>query len=286
MKLIQIEYFLMVADEKNFSSAAKKLYVSQLALSKQIKNLEEEIGTRLFSRTPSGVFLTEAGIKLEEDLRRIKEDLNHAKLTAASIGQGENQTIRVGCFDGLYVEDFLPALLDYIKNEKPKARIKIERNSVEQNKRNLLDNKIDLLCTLKEEWIEDARINGVVLKKRKAAIIFSEKLFAGQQQPTCLQDFSNKTFCSPINASNSKAISLLQELFGNPLSFEYVTNVQTAQTNVRMGLGFAILAEGIARQQPELKCFALPDEFNIDIYCVWKQDHPFMNDLMNHHMET
>ena len=61
MELRQLKYFLMVAKTLSFSEAAKRLYITQGTLSQQIKQLEDELGFQLFSRTSHSVALTEAG---------------------------------------------------------------------------------------------------------------------------------------------------------------------------------------------------------------------------------
>ena len=62
MELRVLKYFLVVATERNISNAAKILYVSQPALSKQLKNLEEELGVTLFKRGNRNITLTEDGV--------------------------------------------------------------------------------------------------------------------------------------------------------------------------------------------------------------------------------
>lgn len=73
MELRVLRYFLMIAKEKNMTNAAGKLYVSQPALSKQIKELESEIGALLFIRNKRGLELTEKGILLKERASQILE---------------------------------------------------------------------------------------------------------------------------------------------------------------------------------------------------------------------
>ena len=62
MTLTELRYVVAVADERNFSRAAERCFVSQPSLSASVKKLEEELGARLFERGPGDVLLTETGI--------------------------------------------------------------------------------------------------------------------------------------------------------------------------------------------------------------------------------
>jgi len=61
MELRHLRYFVMTAEEGNVSRASQRLFVSQPAVSRQIKDLEEELGMSLFKREPNGLSLTPAG---------------------------------------------------------------------------------------------------------------------------------------------------------------------------------------------------------------------------------
>ena len=78
MRLEQIAYFLQVAEKRSITGAAKALYISQPALSKQIALLEQEVGVPLFERQARGVILTSAGRQFEKDLKNILKELEAA----------------------------------------------------------------------------------------------------------------------------------------------------------------------------------------------------------------
>ena len=73
MDIKTLKYFLAIAEEKNMTAAAQTLYVSQSALSRQIKSLEDELGQKLFVRAGHTMFLTDAGIHLRNRAGQIIE---------------------------------------------------------------------------------------------------------------------------------------------------------------------------------------------------------------------
>jgi DNA-binding transcriptional LysR family regulator len=78
MELRHLRYFLAVGEEQHYGRAARRLCVAQPALSRQIQDLENEIGFVLFERLPRGVKLTDAGKLFLNDARRILEEVNDA----------------------------------------------------------------------------------------------------------------------------------------------------------------------------------------------------------------
>jgi DNA-binding transcriptional LysR family regulator len=96
MELRHLRYFVGVGEEQHFGRAAERLQIAQPALSRQIQDLEREVGFLLFERLPRGVRLSEAGKVFLTDARRILQDVDDARRRAERIALGQAGTLRVG----------------------------------------------------------------------------------------------------------------------------------------------------------------------------------------------
>jgi len=96
MELRHLRYFIGVGEEQHFGRAANRLHVAQPALSRQIQDLERELGFLLFDRLPRGVRLSAAGKLFLNDARRILQDVDEAKRRAERIALGKAGTLRIG----------------------------------------------------------------------------------------------------------------------------------------------------------------------------------------------
>jgi len=111
MELRHLRYFVAVGEEQHFGRAAERLHIAQPALSRQIQDLERELGFALFDRLPRGVRLNAAGKLFLTDARRILGDVAAAKLRAERIALGKAGTLRIGIatalsWHGLVVDTF------------------------------------------------------------------------------------------------------------------------------------------------------------------------------------
>ena len=84
MSLSQLEYFIAVAEEGNLTRAAARLHISQPPLTRQIRNLEQELGVELFERTPRGVRLLPAGQTMFEHAKTILAQVDAAVTAVTS----------------------------------------------------------------------------------------------------------------------------------------------------------------------------------------------------------
>ncbi len=96
MELRQLKYFVAVAEELNFGRAAGRVYLTQPALSQQIRKLEEDLGVTLFYRTKRRVELTEAGQALLEGARQVLVEIEQTVRTVREVGGAGSSRLKVG----------------------------------------------------------------------------------------------------------------------------------------------------------------------------------------------
>lgn len=126
MDIRQLRYFLMIADEKQVSAAAKKLYMSQPPLSQQLKNLEASVGEKLFERSGKYLEMTEAGKVLYKYALQITQLLEEAKNEVQDVSAGVDGQLSIG------INTFSLANLNTVfheyKRKYPKITYKIQQN--------------------------------------------------------------------------------------------------------------------------------------------------------------
>jgi DNA-binding transcriptional LysR family regulator len=144
MELRQLRYFVAVAEQASFNRAAERLHVVQPALSRQVRGLEEEIGTLLLERLPRGVRLTPAGSAFLERARRILADVDAACEHALDAERGRVGLLRLG-FSVIAVKNpLVPEALRRFRAARPDVRLTLHTlHSPDQIPR-LYDQQLDI----------------------------------------------------------------------------------------------------------------------------------------------
>lgn len=122
MELRDLRYFVAVADCLGFSRAAQNLRISQPALSRQIKSLEEELGIRLFDRVGRRTLLTAAGADLLDRGRALLQESESIKGRASDLAGGSRGLLRLGATPHAY-ESFVARLLARFRRASPEIDI-------------------------------------------------------------------------------------------------------------------------------------------------------------------
>ncbi|MEM7011926.1 MAG: LysR family transcriptional regulator [Verrucomicrobiota bacterium] len=214
MELRHLRYFVMAAEERNISRAASRLSVSQPAVSRQIRDLEEELGAALFERKSQGLILTDAG---ETALTHAREVLRQSKaMTDALQAFGSNSktiSLKIG-FIPTALPGFLAGGLREFNQTHPDVSVQIfEMNPSEQEKA-LREGKIDLALLgnacpeLKKTYEVEA-----IRKVPMALALPDDHPLAGRKSLD-LAELADDTFLSLDERHFPGRPELLEELFG------------------------------------------------------------------------
>ncbi len=141
MELRHLRYFVAVAEEQNVTRAAARLHVSQPPLSRQIRDLEEELGVALFDHGAKALRLTEAGRVFLTEARAVVQRADEAVQTVRAVAGGQRGEIHVGYAPSLTVE-LLPNTLRVFQQANPGVRVRLHDLSTQEMLRGLRDGKL------------------------------------------------------------------------------------------------------------------------------------------------
>jgi len=148
MELRHLRYFVAVAGEENVSRAALKLHVSQPGLSRQIRDLEAEIGFPLFERSAKSVRLTAAGKVFLAEAQEVLQHAEAAVNKARAVAHGGTGEIHVGYAPSLTVQ-ILPQVLRKFQEQLPQVRVSLHDLSSEEMLAQLGAKKLQVALTVR-----------------------------------------------------------------------------------------------------------------------------------------
>ncbi|MBX3296770.1 MAG: LysR family transcriptional regulator [Acidobacteria bacterium] len=143
MEIRQLKAFLAIAEAKTFTAGARRVNVTQAAISMQIRQLEEEVGLPLFTRTPRRVILTEAGEHLLERARKILREHDAAVAEIAEIAGSEHGRLRIGSASGTFAMNQLPVILQEIRQKYPNSELTVTAGTSSRLVDRILHGEID-----------------------------------------------------------------------------------------------------------------------------------------------
>jgi len=129
VELRHLRYFVAVAEALNYRRAAERLNVTQPALSKQIKDMEAQLGARLLNRNTGGVTLTNAGTVLLEEAKDILERVEMAVVAIREAEAGRGGCLTIGSL-GAISASFLPASLAAFRAKFPRVEVNLHESSM------------------------------------------------------------------------------------------------------------------------------------------------------------
>lgn len=144
MELRHLRYFAAVAEEGHVTRAAERLGIQQPPLSKQIRALEDEIGARLFRRTPRGVILTDVGTVFFEDVQKILADSERAVARARRTARGEAGRIVVGLTSSTAFYPLIQRIIRDFRRQAPDVALELREEASAEQVEALISEDIDV----------------------------------------------------------------------------------------------------------------------------------------------
>ena len=143
IELRHLRYFLAVAEDLHFRKAAERLFISQPGLSRQIKQMEDDLGIQLFERHNRKVVLTSAGEYLKNELTRNLKSLDNSIKHAKLLQDGKHGKLEFG-YVGSAMQELIPNLLVTFKKEHPNVQFGLKEMDNQKQIESLLHQKIDI----------------------------------------------------------------------------------------------------------------------------------------------
>src|SRR5882672_10786663 len=144
MEIRQLRAFVAIAESGTFTAGAVRVHVTQAAVSMQIRQLESEVGAKLFIRAPRNVILTEAGEKLLERARHILREHDAAIEEMAELAGARRGRLRIGSASARVTADLLPRILKESSKRHPHAEVSVCSGTSEALVQQILAGEVDI----------------------------------------------------------------------------------------------------------------------------------------------
>jgi len=241
MELRHLRYFVVVAEEQNISRAAERLFLSQPPLSRQIRDLEQELGVDLLVREANSVRLSEAGKLFYEHAVAILERANQALHAMRSMAKVQATQLRIGYAPSLSVE-ILPAALREFSQHFAAVKPQLSDLSTAEMLRALREGSIDLALMLRPDKQHMDAMIWYELKRYEACVaVCSSHAFAAQAQVSlaCVLEQNLQVYSAAHYPDYQRWLQRLAA--DQPLQLEQHDSLHSLLAAVEAGRGVALL---------------------------------------------
>jgi DNA-binding transcriptional LysR family regulator len=247
MNFRQLTYFIAVAEELHFGRAAERLDMAQPPLSRQIKQLKEELGAVLFNRARSAITLTQAGERLLDRGRSILRQMEDTKLEVRRLGQGAEGRLRIG-FVGSATFGILPNIIKSFRANYPDVSLSLIPMNNAQLHRALVARELDVAFA--RPALKDPEFLTKELVEEKLILALPDVVDTGGRTVAKLERLAtHNLILYPEYPRPSYADFVLDacEKAGFPVPLRvWCMDLQTALALVSVGEGVCIVPESVS----------------------------------------
>ena len=252
MELRQLHYFLAVSEELNFGRAARRLNMAQPPLTRQIQQLEQELGVQLFNRTSRRVELTEVGKLFVEEARRILEQVEQSLQTVQRANQGTIGRLVVA-FEGSSAYDVIPLSLKAYRECFPHVELVVLGMTTNQQVEALQSNQIQVGFVVPplQGQVEDLEVEAVI--QAPLILALPETHLLAAKSKVKVRSLANEAFIMGQRNSgcglHDQVIAVCHRAGFSPTIKQEVNEMQVLLGLVAAGFGIAMLPESAKQFQ-------------------------------------
>jgi len=277
LELRQLKYFIRVAELEHFGKASEDLHVVQPALSRQVKQLEEELGVELFERLPRGVRLTAAGRVLLERARGLMTDLDRVVSATRLAGLGKTGFVRIGFADGATYSGHVPAIIRDFRMRSPQVELELIPASSLLQAQLLAQNTIDVGFVY---WLplDKQKVGHHDINNEKVVLAVAESNPLSKRKSLRLKDLATVPFIW-FKRSNAPMFYDLIAARCNQggLTLNVVQEAFTESTMLSLvaaDIGITFITEAARRRKPDnvVLIDVLDLKANLTLWAIWRAD--------------
>lgn len=275
--LSRLSCFIAVAEELHFGRAAERLHMTQPPLSRQIQQLESELGVHLIDRTTRSVTLTPAGVAFLPDARRILQLAEGAALNVKRVPAGDLGTVVIG-FTAASAHPVLPRLFEATRQQMPDVKLDLREMVTAAQIEALMTGELDLGMA-RPPLKRPGLVSRPLLHEQLIAALPAAHPLVEVRRQLTLNDLDGQDMVmySPVQARyfNELLISTFTIAGATPRYVQYVTQVHTMLVLVRSGIGIALVPASTATLHPEGVVFRSIGAFRerpVELDAVWRGD--------------
>lgn len=194
MTFNQIKYFITVAECLSFTEAAKCLFITQPALSRQISAMEEELGTQLLLRNKKKLKLTPGGSLLYNRFHVILEYYTQAVQDARTANKGYEGQLRIGFLDIYDISELFPEVLRKFQDKYPRIDLTMERHALGDLPQKLYEGSLDLIFTYGFSLFDRAELVTSNIQKFDSCMMLPTLHPLAHREDLCLADLAGERF--------------------------------------------------------------------------------------------
>lgn len=277
MNIHQMKYFITAAKCLNFSKAADMLYISQPALSKQIKIIEEELGVILFVRNSRHIQLTPPARILLKEFERIYNEYNIAVAKAQNSYQGLSGNLNIGILEGTRVGDLFPGVLRYFSEYFPNVKVDMRNYSFMGLIEKLNSGELDLIITLNFDVAGKKGIESRIIENTKDHVVVNNKHRLANASFVKLSDFKDDLFIMVSEEDSVESPKLILDAFkreGIMPKIRFAPSIQAEMLWVEAGVGVCILdSRNIMYENPEVRFLEVEQLSDPSLTLAWNLDN-------------